>query len=170
MKKVILYFTSFAIVAFFLWTTYLWKFFKSNFAGSYPYAETWSIHANQNDVIKAIRDLKRIHPDLDPINKPSPNYRTVRYWYLENFHYRDTDEDIEVYLRPTEDSFYTIVGLTMIGPHQDTLTPIEKQSCCSDKEINKDFGYFEDRRQIRRFEEKILVPLTEKLNVKYARR
>ncbi len=166
MKRTAMFLICSSVLAFFLWTMYLWKFFKSNHVGSYPTAKTWSIPAKEDEVIRIINELKKEHPELDPPNNATPNHRTVRYWYLEIFHYEDTDEDIEIYLRPTQDSLYTILGFTSVMPHMDTLTPAEKLNYTSNKDINKDYGYFENKSQIKKFEEQILHPIMEKIEDK----
>lgn len=166
MKNVFLFFIGFGLVVFFLWTTYLWRFFKSHHAGSYPTAETWTISAKQEDIIKGIKELKQEHPELDPSDRPVPNSRIVKYWYLEIFHYSDTDEDIEIYLRPGEDSLFTILGFTSIRQHMDTFTPEAKLNYTSSRDINKDYSYFENKKQIKKFEETILKPIMKELEKK----
>ncbi len=39
------------------------------FAGSYPFAESWDIHATEDEVIAAIVELKRENPSLQPPNE-----------------------------------------------------------------------------------------------------
>jgi len=165
-KKWAFILSAIAFICFFIWTTYLWRFFKSNFAGSYPTTENWTIPAEQSKIIKAIYDLKKEHPELEPPNERFASHRTERYWYLEKFHYGNTNEDIEIYLRPTVDNSYTVLGFVSVMPHQDTLTPPEQVNYCCSKDINKDFSYFENRRQIRKFEQTILNPLMEKMKLK----
>jgi len=166
MRKFVLVLIGVIITAFLIWTTYLWKFFKSSFAGSYPTSETWVIPKKQEEVIRAIIELIKEYPELEPPNKRVSSYRTYRYWYLENFHYSDTDEDVEIYLRPTQDSSNTLFGFTTVKQHVDSFTQFNKLVFVPNKDINRDYGYFENKRQIKKFKEKILKPIILKLNIK----
>jgi hypothetical protein len=158
-KKLVLFSIGFAIIIFAFWITCFWKFFKGG-PGSYSTAERWIVPKKQEEIIRAIMELKQEHPELELPNEQIPSYRVDRYWYFENFYYSDTKEKVEIYLRPTYDSSYTLLGFTAVKQYVD-----DKFIYVSIKYINEDYGYFENKRQIKKFKEKILKPIVRKLDI-----
>lgn len=165
MKKTIVIVASCLIVMFFLWTTFLWKIFKSNIAGSYAHAETWSFKVREEDLIKAIKEIKKEHPELEPPNVSYPTSGKHDYWYNFTFYYNDTDENVYAWTRANEDPEYTTFAFIAIATHIDSLTSIKNINPYT-KEINEDFGYFENKAQIKKFENKILHLIEEKVGEK----
>jgi hypothetical protein len=154
-KKTIIILSLIVIGLFFIWTGFLWKTFSCGFAGSYPCVETWSLNIKEKDLIELIKEIKKEHPELEP---PNVSYATsVRnsYWYNITFYYPDTKENVYTWTRPNNDSTFTTLAFVAIATHIDSLTPI-KEINMDRKEINRDYNYFANKREIWKFENKIL--------------
>jgi hypothetical protein len=149
-----------AIGSFFLWTSYLWKIFSSGYAGSYPHVETWSFNLKERDLIKIIEEIKNEHPELKEPNSSADE--RFKYWYKIGFYYRDTNEDVYTWTRSNADSVSTTFAFVAIATHVDSSTP-EKDVKMDRREINNDFGYFENRKQINKFENKIVKLIEQKI-------
>lgn len=168
MKKAIIILLIITVGGFFLWTGYLWKFFSCSIAGSDPCVQTWTLNTSESNLIKVIEAVKKEHPELNP---PYEHYATPekrRYWYDFKFHYPDTNEDLQTWIRGTDQSNYTIIALVALYSHIDSLTPISKIDHSLRKEINRDYNYFENKKQISKFEEKIVTLLQEKIKTQKA--
>ncbi|HEY0029779.1 MAG TPA: hypothetical protein VGC65_03385 [Bacteroidia bacterium] len=186
MKRPIFILLLIALSLFFLWTGYLWKFFSSGFAGSYPAVETWSLPVSEEKLIEIIKQIKTEHPELQPpldteqttgrtknwdsteLVQPvdwslmSPQYS---YWYFITFYYSDTNENVYTWIRPNNDTTSTTIALIALATHIDSLTPIHEIKT-DYKSINKDYGYFANRREISKFKDEILELIEEKIKHK----
>ncbi|MFL5765721.1 MAG: hypothetical protein ACJ77K_17375 [Bacteroidia bacterium] len=182
-RKTIIILLVIAVGLFFLWTGFLWKVFSCGFAGSYPCAEAWSLNVPENELIEIIKEIKKEHPELQPPgdtaltegrvknwdstelvqpvdwNSIPPQYS---YWYYITFYYPDTKENVYTWTRPNDDPSFTTFAFVSISSHIDSLTPIKEIKSYS-YEINRDFGYFANNREIRKFEDKILELIKRKI-------
>lgn len=149
-------------ISYFLWTKTLWKTFSCSFAGSYECSETWTINANEDSLIKIIEEIKVEHPELKEPNTPYSTNKLERYWYHVTFYYSDTNQDVYTSLRSSENNSYTTLALIGMATHIDSLTPI-KDMKMDRKEINRDFEYYENKREIAKFEDKIVKRIIEKI-------
>ncbi|MGZ3884330.1 MAG: hypothetical protein ACXVP0_06600 [Bacteroidia bacterium] len=162
MKKTILILLIIACGAYVLWTGYLWKLFSCSVAGSDPCAECRELIISEAKLIKVIDQVKKEHPELNP---PYERYSTPEkrsYWYDFTFYYADTNEDVQTWIRG--DSFVTTMALVAIYPHVDSLTPIQDVHYGNRKEINRDYNYFQNKKQISKFENKILKLIRQKID------
>ena len=126
------------------------EFFRrvlGGFAGSYPFVESWNIAAKEEDVIKAIQELKDENPSLKPQSDTS--FRS-NYWYYENFYYSDTKQIVHTWTRPGRNEFTTDLAFISISSSDKNE---------EDKLINKDFWYWDNRREINRFKTRIVEKL-----------
>ena len=165
-KKPILILFFIVIGLFFLWTSYLWKFFSCGIAGSDPCAEYWTINTSESNLIKVIELIKKQHPELNPPNEPYSPPKKRSYWYDFTFYYSDTNEDVQTWIRESDDSNFTTIALVAMYQHIDSLTPISEINSNSRKEINRDFTYFQNKKQILKFENKIISLIQQKINDK----
>lgn len=165
-KKTIIILLIIAIGSFFLWTGYLWKFFSCSIAGSDPCAEYWDLNTSESNLIKVIIETKKEHPELNPPYEPNSIPKKRDYWYDFIFHYSDTNEDVQTWVRGGNDSGMTTIALIAIFPHIDSLTPINEIHYGDRKEINRDYSYFENKKQISKFEDKIIALIRQKINNK----
>lgn len=141
------------------------------FAGSYPFVETWTIDARQEEIAAAITELKKEQPDLQPpeerkrltdtaLSPDALDYylkdttaadqqqnASTDYWLHIDFYYNDTKEVVRTWLRPTEDSSQTVFAF--VGLYSESF-PMEF------KLINKDFWYLANKKQIQKFRTRIL--------------
>lgn len=147
---------------YFLWTNFLWKVFKSNYFGSYPYAETWCLKVKEKDLIEIIKEVKKEHSELMEPNIPYFSGVRHKYWYKFTFYYQDTNQDVYTWTRGNKDSLYTTFAFIAIATHIDSLTPI-KNIKYDRREINRDFEYYENKAEIKKFEDKILKLIELKL-------
>ena len=123
------------------------EFFRrvvGGFAGSYPFVESWNIAAKEDDVIKAIQELKNENPNLTPQNDTS--FRSS-YWYYVEFYYSDTKQIVHAWTRPGRNQFTTDLAFV-------SLSGANKNE--EDKLINKDFWYWSNRQEINKFKTKIV--------------
>ncbi len=182
-KKTIIIFLFVAVGLFFLWTGFLWKLFSCGVAGSYPCVETWAINVPEKELIEIIKEIKREHPELQPpfdtalTSGRTKNWDSTElvqpvdfsmippqysYWYDITFYYSDSKEDVFTWTRPSIDTSITILALDAIATHIDSLTPISEIKM-DNKQINRDYGYFENKRQISKFEKTIVDLIRQKI-------
>jgi hypothetical protein len=162
------------------------------FAGSYPFAVSWDLKATEREVVDAIIELKRENPDIQPANQieyfskrdtgyiwnssemkdylkklefdslaplPKKNWNNYYhdYWLIVEFYYQDTKEIVRTWTRPDNDTTTTtfaFVSLSKAGNKFDNRL------------INRDFGFFENRRQINKFERNFVDKIKVNLNKK----
>ena len=165
-KKTIIILIIIALGSFFLWTSYLWKFFSCGIAGSYPCVETWSLNVSEKNLIEIIDSLKKEHPELEPPNVTFPTSGRNGYWYDFIFYYADTNEEVQAWVRQNDDFNTTTIAIVALFPHVDSLTPINEIHYGDRKEINRDYSYFENKKQISKFEDKIITLIRQKINDK----
>jgi len=159
------------------------------FAGSYPFAVTWDFNATEREVINAIIELKKENPELQPPNQieytikrdtgyiwessemkeyleklkidsltPLPpktwNNYYHDYWLIIEFYYPDTKEIVRTWTRPDFDTTITTFAFV-------SLKNIDNQF--DNRLINRDFGFFENRKQINKFKKTFVEKINEKL-------
>jgi hypothetical protein len=126
------------------------EFFRrvlGGFAGSYPFVESWNIAAKEEDVVKAIEELKNENPKLRPQNDTS--FRSG-YWFYVDFYYSDTKQTVHAWTRPGRNEFTTDVAfISLSGPDKNE----------EDKLINRDFWYWANRQEINKFKNQIVDKL-----------
>lgn len=164
-KKSIIILLFIVIGLFSIWTGYLWKVFSCGVAGSYPCVETWSLPINETNLIEIINEIKKEHPELEPPNVSYPTSGRHSYWYDILFYYPDTKKDVQTWIRPNDDTAYTTIAFVAIATHIDSLTPI-KEITMDRQEINRDFGYFANKKEISKFKSRILGLIEMKINDK----
>lgn len=148
----------------FVWTGLITNVCNISGSGSYPNVETWSFDVEENQLIEIINEIKKEHPEL---KEPNSTYTDERYmyWYKITFYYSDTNEDVYTWTRPNEDGKSTTFALVAIASHIDAKTPV-KDIKLDRKEINSDFGFWENKKQIKKFENTIVKLIQEKVNQK----
>lgn len=162
-KKLFIIICILIVGLFFLWTGFLWKIFSCGFAGSYPCVETWNLRIKENKLIEIIKEVKKEHPELEPPNVSYPTFERHEYWYDFTFYYEDTKEDVYTWIRQSSDTSFTTLAFVAIATHIDSLTPISEINN-NRKEINRDFGYFANKKEISKFKNKILILIRQKIN------
>jgi hypothetical protein len=125
----------------------LYRRVLSGIAGSYPFVESWNIAAKEEDVIKAIQELKDENPNLRPQNDTS--FRNS-YWFYIDFYYTDTKQIVHTWTRPGLNEFTTDLAFI-------SLSNSDKNE--EDKLINKDFWYWSNRQEINKFRTQIVQKL-----------
>jgi hypothetical protein len=162
MKKKIAITVLILLAIFFLWTSYLWKIFKTSIAGSYTHAETWTFYVKEDRLIKIINEIKEEHKELEPPNVTYPTSERNGFWYNFIFYYSDTNQDIQTWTRQNNDSLSTTFAFVAIMPHLDANKPYDNING-GRREINSDFNYWENRKEIKKFEDKIVKLIEEKI-------
>lgn len=162
-KKLILLFI--VIGLYFFWTGYLWKKFSCGIAGSYPCVETWNLPISETNLIDIIKEIKIEHPELEPPNVSYPTSNRHSYWYNITFYYPETKKNVYTWTRPNEDTTCTTIAFEAIATHIDSLTPINEIKM-DRQEINRDFDYFANKKEIKKFESRILDLIKIKINEK----
>ncbi len=132
--------------------------------GSYPYAEIYELNVPEENVIAAINQFKLensefVVPEITIDNKPAGNISDGQgtndnsYWYSVYFYYSKENKIVKTWTRPegkTKTSF-AFVGLN------DGL------DLGNWKFINNDFGFSDNSRIKKQFEERILSQIEIKL-------
>jgi hypothetical protein len=129
--------------------------------GSYPYAEKYELNYSEEQVKAAIAKFKReepqyLVPKVTINNKGSWDLtdgqsKEPSHWYGVYFYYKSENKILFTWIRPA-------------GKNKTTLAFVsinEGLNLPNWKRINKDFGFFENRRQKKDFEERIL----DKINI-----
>ena len=151
MKKNRLFLKSFLVIILFL------KIIACNFSpGSYPYAEEYLINANEATLVEAIKDFKKNNPQyIVPEQTKLKDGRNSEkdYWCHIYFYYKEENKIIYTWTRPAEKGKTTFAFVSI----NDGLT------IGNWKEINKDFSNSENSEEKKKFEERILNKIKEKL-------
>ncbi|WP_264536246.1 hypothetical protein [Flavobacterium sp. N1736] len=119
--------------------------------GSYPYAEIYEFDVSEEVLIKAVEEFKIDNPKYTLPNQErfiDGKKNKKDHWFHVWFYYPDRNKIVKSWIRGNKIAF---VG---IGEGMDLR---------SYKEINKDFGYSENKEEKRMFEEQILKKIKEKL-------
>lgn len=121
-------------------------------AGSYPYAEIYTINKPENEVIKKIAKLKESNPDYKVPKFQWAGKETElldgkdSHWYYFYFYFKDTNEIIEFWTRKGSESNETKIGLFSVSKGLKGTTRL----------VNRDLTYEEDERLKNIFKEKII--------------
>ncbi|MBK8712291.1 MAG: hypothetical protein IPL97_10535 [Niastella sp.] len=151
--------TLMAFIKSFLVIVLLSKVTACNFApGSYPYAEEYEINVNESDLIEAIQNFKKdnpqyIVPEQTQLNDGRNNEAGQNYWYHIYFYNQDENKIIKCWTRPIDKGKTTFA---FIGINQGLELGNWKM-------INKDFSRSENKEVKKKFEERILNKIKEKL-------
>lgn len=130
-----------------------------SFAGSYPFAETWEIAAPLDSVKNAIIKLKNSDPMLFPAQDVLQfDIDHTGYYSKVNFYYEDSQQVVKTLLRERKSGETTL-----------TLVDFEKSENGEIKQMNRDFNYFDNRKEIKKFERSIYDKIMEKLEESHAR-
>ena len=126
------------------------EFFRrvmGGFAGSYPFVESWNIAAKEEDVIKAIEELKNENPGLRP---PGDSSFRSSYWFYTDFYYSNSRQTVHTWTRPGKNEFTTDFAFISISGSAKNG---------DDKLINRDFWYWDNKREINKFKAQIVDKL-----------
>jgi len=116
---------------------------------------------------------------------PEHNYQNsyTDYWLYIDFYYPDTKEIVYTWTRPDFDSSMTTFAFVGISSYKikprpttdslliklglDSSQAVDENNENNDfKEINRDYGYFANKRQIWKFENRIVDPIRQKIEKK----
>ena len=157
-KKIIILFLSLSFfVGLVVWFGY-------NFApGSYPYAETYELDSSEEEVKSAINKFKQEHPEYivpkvtisnqDSCDLSDGQSKEPGYWYFVYFYYPQENQIICTWTRPNGKNKTTFAFVSI----NDGL------NLGNWKDINKDFSYSENKIEKKKFEERILNKIKERL-------
>jgi hypothetical protein len=133
--------------------------------GSYPNAERYKLSNSEAEIIQAVNNFKYKNPEFVVPEITIQHYHAGvlpegrrskdDYWYHIYFYYREDDQIVKAWLRPSLEGGTTFA---LIGINQS----LELGNW---KDINSDFGFFENRRQKRKFEERILNKIKAELSL-----
>lgn len=101
---------------------------------------------------------------MEPPNATYPTSERNDYWYEFTFYYSDTNENVYTWTR-SEDSSSTTFAFVALASHIDEMTPPHELKM-DRREINYDFGYWENRKQISKFENTIVKLIEQKISGK----
>lgn len=135
------------------------KLAACNFApGSYPYAEEYELSVNEPELIQAIQEFKLDNPQFNvpattQLNDGRRNEAGQNYWYHIYFYYSDENKIVKCWTRPInkEKTTFAFVGIN------DGLELGNWQM------INKNFDNSQNQIEIKKFEERILSRIKNKL-------
>ena len=126
--------------------------------GSYPYREAYVINVSESTLIEAIQNFKKnnpqyIVPEQTRLTDGRINEQFRDHWYHIYFYYEDENRIVKCWTRPAEKGKTTFA---FIGINQG----LELGNW---KDINKDFKRSENKAEKKKFEERILNKIKEKL-------
>lgn len=153
MKTLMVFIKSFLVVVF------LSRITACNFApGSYPYREEYELNVLESTLVEAIQDFKKdnpqyIVPEQTQLIDGRSNETRQDYWYHIYFYYKDENKIVKCWTRPSEKGKTTFA---LIGVGQGLELGNWKM-------INKDFSRSENKEEKKKFEERILNKIKEKL-------
>lgn len=130
-----------------------------NFApGSYPYREEYQLNVPETTLVEAIQGFKKdnpqyVVPEQTQLTDGRNNAAGQDYWYHIYFYYEDENRIVKCWTRPAEKGKTTFA---FIGINQG----LELGNW---KYINKDFSRSENKEEKKKFEERILNKIKEKL-------
>ncbi len=116
-----------------------------SFGGAYPFVETWKINHSIKDVENNLAKLHRLNPTLFKDTTQlvlAPDF--TGHWKKIDFYYTDRDEIVQVLIR----GFGSRTNISL-------YRFINKNSGVI-RLMNKDFNYFNNRREKELFENRIL--------------
>ncbi len=126
------------------------------FAGAYPFAEKWRIDAPLDSVKKAILNLQLKEPSLFPMGDTTIFEKDFTNYYLKiNFYYKDSQEIVHTLIRDWKKEKTTLA-----------LVEFQKADNNEIKKMKRDFNFFENRRQIKKFENFIYDKILDELKGK----
>jgi len=115
------------------------------FGGAYPFAETWTVNKSEKEIEYNLNKLHKKNPEafLDANNLILQVDRTG-YWKKIDFFYADRNEIVQVLIREFDN--YTSISLVSFVNKSSGETRL----------MNKDFTWFENRKEKEIFESRIL--------------
>jgi hypothetical protein len=123
--------------------------------GSYAFSETYVFKVSEKELIRAIDEFRNENPQYYvPFDVTSIEGRhgDLDYWYHFYFYYHDENQILHCWVRGgTKQTTFAFVGVN------DGL------SFGHWKTVNDDFGFFENRKVIKQFEERILNHIKEQV-------
>ncbi len=151
MKRILFCIKSFLLIVF------LSEIIACNIAaGSYPNAEEYEINGNESTLIEAIQNFKKNNPQYNvPEQTQLQDGRNddKDHWYHIYFYYPEENQIIYTWTRPADNGKTTFAFVSI----NQGLT-LGKW-----KDINKDFSSSENKEQKKKFEDRILNKVKEKL-------
>ena len=121
------------------------------FAGSYPFAASWTVETDLDTLQLAILSLQAKKPQLfPPKDRDSLKKDTTAYWHKINFLY--DNKFLSAAIRG-QGKHTTILLIKVIN----TKTGVVKL-------INRDFNYIAHRKLLKQFEQHILAPITAEID------
>ena len=119
-------------------------------AGSYAYAEIYTIESNESKLISIIENFKKKNPEYNsPIELREGRDGKDDKWYHFYFYYKDRNEIVHFWIRQSSSNETT---LALVGINEGLVLGHWRL-------INKDYSYKENKEQKRRFEERIFEPI-----------
>lgn len=141
----------------FLLIVFLSKIIACNIAaGSYSDAEEYEINVNESTLIEAIQNFKKNNPQYNvpkQIQLQDGRNDDKDHWYHIYFYYPEENQIIYTWTRPADNGKTTFAFVSI----NQGLT-LGKW-----KDINKDFSSTENKELKKKFEERILNKVKEKL-------
>ncbi len=183
LKKIFCIIIFIGVGGFCIWTGFLWKFFSHGYAGSLPYVETWTFKVKENQLINIIKNIKKENLQLQP-----PDDTTLIYgrdsgsvYYNVAFYYPDTKQVVHTLIgngsdpanmelllygfEPYEQKRETPVDSLQIQLNNNNSPEIQEKSTKNWLLINKDFNYFANRKELKKFDHIIVDKINEKLKL-----
>ena len=136
--------------------SFLYKLADIFSPGSYGHAERYELDYPEERVIEVMTKLKDVDKDLVV---PKVTIQNSRQWVLSDGKERKTDYWYKFYFYDKEKNQILFTWTRPSGPNKTTFAFVSINNGLDLghwKDINDDFGFFENRKILKRFEEKIL--------------
>jgi hypothetical protein len=143
---------------------FLYQFADTFSPGSYGHAERYELDYPEEKVIEAIKKLKEANKELIV---PKVTVQNSRQWSLNDGKEKESDHWYKVYFYDKGKNQILFTWTRPSGPNTTTFAFVainDDLDLRHWKEINNDFGFFENRKVIQVFEKRILRRIKDNLN------
>jgi hypothetical protein len=133
--------------------------------GSYPNAEEYELDYSEEEVKNAITKFKQEYPEYivpkvtinnqGSLDLTDGQSKEPSHWYDVYFYYKNENQIIFTWTRPIDKNKTTFAFVSIN----------EGLDLGNWKDINKDFSFFENKEEKKKFEERILSKIKEELNI-----
>lgn len=121
--------------------------------GNYSHAERYTLNGNIDSVISIIENFKNENPEYNIPKALVLEDKKKDYWFFIYFYYQDKNQILCTWLR-SDGKTKTTFAFVSVNEGLDLGNW---------KDVNNDFGFFENRRIKKEFEEKILDKIKENI-------
>jgi hypothetical protein len=126
-------------------------------AGSYPFAEEYHFKCKEDALINVIDSFKRLHKEYavpDKLGFEDGRRDSTDYWHHYYFYMPDENKVIKSWVRANLDGSTDLAFVSVLYGNSNYNW----------KHINNDLSWSDNKKELKQFNEKIVVPIRKLLN------